>query len=140
MISTYVQAGPLKSALLQFWCIVFLLVIAVARPYRDDQDGDEPNEARRAGNHAAEVHRATGGESSDGNGAQGVANQGGNEAAEAQREENQAAPLNGLKEAVPITHFTKIPPLFIGSKAENCAKRLDWVILCLLKVRRSGPS
>ena len=98
VISTYVQAGPLKSALLQFWCIVFLLVIAVARPYRDDQDGDEPNEARRAGNHAAEVHRATGGESSDGNGAQGVANQGGNEAAEAQREENQAAPLNGLKD------------------------------------------
>ena len=99
VISTFVQAGPLKSALLQFWCIVFLLVIAVARPYREgDQGGDEPNEARRTGNHAAEAHRATGGGGSDGNEAQGVANQGSNEAAEAQREEIQAAPLNGLQE------------------------------------------
>ena len=99
LISTFVQAGPLKSALLQFWCIVFLLVIAVARPYREgDQGGDAPNKAQRAGNPAAEAHRTTGGGSSDGDEAQGIANQGGNGAAEAQREENQAAPENGLQD------------------------------------------
>ena len=111
-ISTYVQASPLKSALLQFCCIVFLFVIAVARPYKEDQRGDEPNESQRAGNHTAEAHRATSGGSSDGDEAQEVAAQGGHGAAEAQREENQggnnaadrrklanqAAPGNGLQD------------------------------------------
>ena len=93
LISTYTPAGPSKSALLQSFCIVFVLVIAVVRPYRDDQGGDESNEAQRltiqAGNHAAETHRATGGGRSDEDHAQGVANQGGNGAEEAQRWENQ---------------------------------------------------
>ena len=98
-ITTYVPAGPLRSTLLQAFCILFSLVIAVARPYREeDQGGDAPNEAQRAGNHAAEAHRATAGGSSDGDEAQGIANQGGNGAAEAQREENQTAPLNGLQD------------------------------------------
>ena len=94
MISILAQAGPLKSALLQFFCIAFLLVIAVARPYREeDQGGEESNEAQRvsiqAGNHAAEAHGATGGGGNDDDEAQGTPNQGGNGAAEAQREENQ---------------------------------------------------
>lgn len=94
LISTYVPACPLKSALLQSFCVVSLLIIAVARPYRgEDQSGDEPNEAQRvlfqAGNHAGETHRATRGGGSDEYQTQGVTNQGGNGAAEAQREENQ---------------------------------------------------
>ena len=117
VIGTYVQAGPLKSALLQFWCTVFLLVIAVARPYREeDQDGDAPNEAQRAGNHAAQAHRATAGGSSDGDEAQGIANQGGNGAAEAQREENQAAPLMDYK--IKEWRVHKLPRKTTGSMSQ----------------------
>ena len=41
IISTYVADGPFKSALLQFWCFVFLFTIAVARPYRESARGNE---------------------------------------------------------------------------------------------------
>ena len=131
-ISTYVSAGPLKSASLQFFCIVFLLVIAVARPYREeDQGGDEPNEAQRvtiqAGNPAAEAHRATGGGGSEEDEAQGVATQG-IRAAEAQRKENiggngtaeprklakQAARRNGLQDQRVEGKLTALPNRWIN--------------------------
>ena len=42
LISTYVADDPfLKSALLQFWCFLFLFIIAVARPYRESARGNE---------------------------------------------------------------------------------------------------
>ena len=41
IITTYVADGPFKSALLQFWCFVFLFTIAVARPYRESARGNE---------------------------------------------------------------------------------------------------
>ena len=41
VISTYVADDPLKRALLQFWCFLFLFTIAVARPYRENARGNE---------------------------------------------------------------------------------------------------
>ena len=41
VISTYVQDGPLKRALLQLCCFLFLFTIAVARPYRESARGNE---------------------------------------------------------------------------------------------------
>ena len=41
VISTYVPDGPLKRALLQFCCFLFLFTIAVARPYREGARGNE---------------------------------------------------------------------------------------------------
>ena len=41
VISTYLADGPLKSALLQFSCFLFLFTIAVARPYRESARGNE---------------------------------------------------------------------------------------------------
>lgn len=51
VISTYMPAGPLKSALLQFFCVLFLFIIAVSRPYQEEanQGGNEPQEVRRQG-------------------------------------------------------------------------------------------
>lgn len=47
-ISTYVPDGPLKRALLQFCCFLFLFTIAVARPYREvNQAGRDPEVARQ---------------------------------------------------------------------------------------------
>ena len=76
VIRTYAPAGPLKSALLQFFCIAFLFFIAVLRPYREEDQ-------------AAEGLRTTGGGGNDDDEAQGVAKQGGDGATEAQGEENQ---------------------------------------------------
>ena len=39
VISTYVPDGPLKSALLQFFCFLFLFTIAISRPYREENEG-----------------------------------------------------------------------------------------------------
>lgn len=52
VISTYVPDGPLKSALLQFCCFLFLFTIAVARPYREGARG---NEAENQGEAADET-------------------------------------------------------------------------------------
>ena len=49
IINTYVVDDPLKSALLQFWCFVFLFTIAVARPYRESAGGDETENQGEAG-------------------------------------------------------------------------------------------
>ena len=73
-IGTYMPAGLLKSALLQFVCMFFLFVIAVARPYREeanDQGGNEPQDFQQEANQ--------GGNEVEG---QREANQGGNEEVE----------------------------------------------------------
>ncbi|XP_078369547.1 uncharacterized protein LOC144653433 [Oculina patagonica] len=77
LISTYVPAGPLKSALLQFFCILFLFIIAVSRPYKEEanQGADQEAEAQR------------------------VANQGGNEPQDAQREADQGGSGEAQREA-----------------------------------------
>ena len=57
-IRTYTPAGPLKSALLQFFCGFFLFIIAVVRPYREEANqglgGDEPQVPNQGGNEEEE--------------------------------------------------------------------------------------
>ncbi|KAJ7363214.1 hypothetical protein OS493_011495 [Desmophyllum pertusum] len=100
-ISTYMPAGPSKSAWLQFCCIFFLFIVAVVRPYKEANEagevqgvatqreaGEAQGVAAQGGNEIGEAPRVSTQGSNVAGEVQGVANQGGDEA-EAQGVANQ---------------------------------------------------
>ncbi|KAJ7363218.1 DNA polymerase delta catalytic subunit [Desmophyllum pertusum] len=119
--ATYVPAGPLKSALLQFFCILFLVIIAVVRPYKEANEAGEAQRVATQGEAGEAQGEETQGEAGEAQGeetqgeageaqgvatqfeageAQGVATQGGNEAGEAPRVATQGGNEAGEAQGV----------------------------------------
>ncbi|KAJ7363223.1 hypothetical protein OS493_011504 [Desmophyllum pertusum] len=127
VISTYVPAGPLKSALLQLCCILILFIIAAVRPYKEaNEAGEAPPLAAYGGNEAGEAQR--------------VANQGGNEAQEAGEETVENKWIN-KSDTVILTTLSAIVALSspIGSDVSDstrsglvlAVRTLAWVPLVM---------
>ncbi|KAJ7363190.1 hypothetical protein OS493_011471 [Desmophyllum pertusum] len=90
VISTYVPAGPLKSALLQLCCILILFIIAAVRPYKEANEAGEAQGVATQGEAGEAQGGETQGEAGEAQGEEtqgeaGVATQGGNEAGDAPR-------------------------------------------------------